>query len=198
VRGNWRSTQYCIATFYTAYCVKWAFGRMPEDSKILSAGRFKIIPPKGPQKWKLKINFHYISTVNVLYTAPYTDVFSDILLWICWYHRYLMSRLSLQVFYLWRHVLSTAPPFRSWWSNLEILFAPLHRSSLFIGGLRCQAIQTEHGPYIAERTPKEVYIVICLWLVPVQLPCPRVGHRQPGGDGHHSVGSPPTHQSYQF
>jgi hypothetical protein len=26
-------------------------------------------------------------------------------------HRYLMSRLSLQVFYLWRHVLSTAAPF---------------------------------------------------------------------------------------
>jgi hypothetical protein len=44
-----------------------------------------------------------------------------------------------------------------------MLFAPLHRSSPFIGGLRCQAIQTEHGPYIAERTQKAVYIVICLW-----------------------------------
>jgi hypothetical protein len=32
-----------------------------------------------------------------------------------------------------------------------------------MGGLRCQAIQTEHGPYIAERTQKAVYIVICLW-----------------------------------
>jgi hypothetical protein len=62
-------------------------------------------------------------------------------------HRYLMSRLSLQVFYLWRHVLSTPPLFILWWSNLEILFAPLHRSSPFTGGLRCQAIQTEHGPY---------------------------------------------------
>jgi hypothetical protein len=40
---------------------------------------------------------------------------------------------------------------------------PLHRSSPFIGGLRCQAIQTEHGPYIAERTQKAVYIVSCLW-----------------------------------
>jgi hypothetical protein len=50
-----------------------------------------------------------------------------------------------------------------WWSNLEILFAPLHRSSPFTGGLRCQAIQTEHGPYIAERIQKAVYIVICLW-----------------------------------
>jgi hypothetical protein len=27
-----------------------------------------------------------------------------------------------------------------------------HRSSPFIGGLRCQAIQTDHCPYIAERT----------------------------------------------
>jgi hypothetical protein len=78
-------------------------------------------------------------------------------------HIYLMSRLSLKVFYLWRNVLSTAPPpFILWWSNLEILFAPLHRSSPFIGGLRCQAIQTEHGPYIAERTQKAVCIVRCL------------------------------------
>jgi hypothetical protein len=48
--------------------------------------------------------------------------------------------------------------------KFRILFAPLHRSSPFIGGLRCQAIQTEHGPYIAERTKKAVYIVRCLWL----------------------------------
>jgi hypothetical protein len=74
-----------------------------------------------------------------------------------------MSRLNLQVFYLWRHVLSTAPPFILWGSNLEILFAPLHRSSPFIGGLRCQAIQMEHVLYIAERTQKAVYIVRCLW-----------------------------------
>jgi hypothetical protein len=73
-----------------------------------------------------------------------------------------MSRLSLQDFYLWRHVLSTGPPFILWWSNLEILFTPLHRSSPFIGGLRCQALQTEHGPCIAERTQKAVTIVICL------------------------------------
>jgi hypothetical protein len=74
------------------------------------------------------------------------------------YHRYMMNRLSIQLFYLWRHVLSTAPPFILWWSNLEMLFAPLHRSSPFIGG--CQAIQTEHGPYIAERTQKAVFIII--------------------------------------
>jgi hypothetical protein len=41
--------------------------------------------------------------------------------------------------------------------------APLHCSSPFIGELRCQAIQTEHGPYILERTQKAVYIVRCLW-----------------------------------
>jgi hypothetical protein len=29
----------------------------------------------------------------------------------------------------------------------------------FIGELRCQAIQAEHGPYIAERTQKAVYIL---------------------------------------
>jgi hypothetical protein len=44
-------------------------------------------------------------------------------------HRYLMTRLSLQVVYLWRHVSSTAPPFILWWWNLEILLGPLHRSS---------------------------------------------------------------------
>jgi hypothetical protein len=43
------------------------------------------------------------------------------------------SRLSLQVVYLWRHVSSTAPAFILWWSNLEIQFGPLHRSSPFIG-----------------------------------------------------------------
>jgi hypothetical protein len=79
-------------------------------------------------------------------------------------HRYLMTWLSLQVVYLWRHVSSTATPFILWWSILEILFGPLHRSSPFIGELRCQAIQMEHGlTYIAERTQNAVYIVRCLW-----------------------------------
>jgi hypothetical protein len=41
---------------------------------------------------------------------------------------------------------------------------PLQRSSPFIGGLRCKAIQTEHGPYIGERSQKAVYIVRCLWV----------------------------------
>jgi hypothetical protein len=82
-------------------------------------------------------------------------------------HRYLISRLSLQVVYLWHHVSSTAPLVILWWSNLEILFGPLHHSSPFIGELRCQAIQMEHGPYIAERTQKAVYIVRFLWGFPI-------------------------------
>jgi hypothetical protein len=93
--------------------------------------------------------------------------FSPWYLLLCWRHRYLMSRLSLQVFYLWRHVLSRSPPFILWWSNLEILFSPLHRSSPLAGGLRCRAIQTEHCPYtihIAERTQKAVHIMRYLWL----------------------------------
>jgi hypothetical protein len=93
-------------------------------------------------------------------------------------HRYLMTRLSLQVFYLWRLVSSTAPPLMLWWSNLEILlFGPLHRSSPFIGELPCQAIQTEHGPYITERTQKAVYIVRCLWCA----------HRNPVGYWEHQT-----------
>jgi hypothetical protein len=92
-------------------------------------------------------------------------------------HRYLMSRLSLQVVYLWRHVMSIAPPSTLWWSNLEILFSPLHRSSPFIGGLRCQAIQTEQCPYIAERTHKAVSIVRCqcYQLVQNQIAFQKVG-----------------------
>jgi hypothetical protein len=75
-----------------------------------------------------------------------------------------MNRLSLQVFYLWRHVFWQRRHLYYGGQNLEILLAPLYRSSPFIGELRCQAIQTEHGPYIAERTQKAVYIVRCLWV----------------------------------
>jgi hypothetical protein len=39
-------------------------------------------------------------------------------------HRYLVSRLSLQVFYLWRHLLSTAPPFILWWTNFRNTICP--------------------------------------------------------------------------
>jgi hypothetical protein len=42
------------------------------------------------------------------------------------------------------------------------IWPPPHRNSPFIGELRCQAIQMEHAPYIAERTRNAVYIVRCL------------------------------------
>jgi hypothetical protein len=48
-----------------------------------------------------------------------------------------------------------------WWSNLEILY--LLPSTAAQGELRCQAIQTEHGLYIAIRAQKAVYTVRCLW-----------------------------------
>jgi hypothetical protein len=75
------------------------------------------------------------------------DAFSTVYCTVLMYcnHRYLIPRLRLKVVYLWRHVSSTAPPFILWWWNLEILFAPLNRSSPFIGELRCKAIQMEHA-----------------------------------------------------
>jgi hypothetical protein len=39
------------------------------------------------------------------------------------------------------------------------IFPPPPQLSLHIGGLCCQAIQMEHGLYIAKRTQKAVYIV---------------------------------------
>jgi hypothetical protein len=42
------------------------------------------------------------------------------------------------------------------------IFPPPPQLSL-LGGLRCQAIQMEHDPYIAEITQKAVFIVRCLW-----------------------------------
>jgi hypothetical protein len=81
---------------------------------------------------------------------------------LVYHHRYLMSRFTLQGFYLWCHVLSTAPPFILWWPNLEILFVPVHHSFYFIRRLRCQPIQKEHSLYIAERTQKAGYNVRCL------------------------------------
>jgi hypothetical protein len=94
------------------------------------------------------------------------------------HHRYLMTRLSLQVVYLWDHVSSTAPPFILWWSNLELLFGPLHRSSPFIGELHALSSNSNGTrSYIAERTQNAVYIVRCLWFsryspFPFPLPLP--------------------------
>jgi hypothetical protein len=77
-------------------------------------------------------------------------------------HRYLMTRLSLQVFYLWRHVSATAPPPILWWSKFRNTICPpppqlsLHRRA----ALSSNSNGTQH---IAERTQKAVYIVRCLW-----------------------------------
>jgi hypothetical protein len=51
-------------------------------------------------------------------------------------------------------IVDSAAIYKKWWSNLEILFGPLHCSSPFIGELRCQAIQTEHGPLYSRENPK--------------------------------------------
>jgi hypothetical protein len=70
------------------------------------------------------------------------------------HHRYLMSRLSLQVFYLWRHVYCrhSAAIYIMVVKFRHTICPPPPQLSPFIGGLRCQAILTEHGPYIAERS----------------------------------------------
>jgi hypothetical protein len=62
--------------------------------------------------------FLYIFCVFVSLYLFILSIFS--LMFVCISHRYLMSRLRLQVFYVWRHVLSTAPLFILWWWNLEI------------------------------------------------------------------------------
>jgi hypothetical protein len=49
------------------------------------------------------------------------------------------------------------------------IWHPPPQLCLHIGELRCQAIQTEHGPCIAERTQKAVYIVRCLWAYDLTL-----------------------------
>jgi hypothetical protein len=69
------------------------------------------------KKCNSRISLHFLSVWAILNPHGATPVWVE-------NHRCLRSRLSLQVFYLWRPVLSTAPPFILWWSNLEILFAP--------------------------------------------------------------------------
>jgi hypothetical protein len=100
-----------------------------------------------------------------------------------------MTRLSLQVVYLWGHVSSTAPPFILWWSNLEILFGPLPRSSPCIGGLRCRGnANGTWSVYSRERIQKAVYIVRCLCLKPCSYFCrelfPSAEFRYVPGAGH--------------
>jgi hypothetical protein len=73
-------------------------------------------------------------------------------------HRYLMTRLSLKIVYLWRHVSSTAPPFILWWWNLEILYLPPSTVKLF----KWNTLLYSKDP---KRTQSAVYIVRCLWCI---------------------------------
>jgi hypothetical protein len=108
--------------------------------------------------------FGYPNQRKNLYLPYPTGAWNNVLQYNLWSnHRYLVSRFTLQDFFLCRHELSSAPPFILWWPNLEILHVPHHRS-YFIGGLRCQPIYKEHSLYIAERTRKAVTIVRCLWV----------------------------------
>jgi hypothetical protein len=97
------------------------------------------IAPKGLLLWVSAVIYSKISIENItsidsqtkekisLAPTPFSDETSLL------YNLCIMTRLSLKVVYLWRHVSSTAPPFILWWWNLEILFAPLNRSSPLIG-----------------------------------------------------------------
>jgi hypothetical protein len=62
-------------------------------------------------------------------------------------YRYLMSRLSLQsLLPVMLCIVDSAAIYIMVVKFINTI-SPLHRSSPFIGGLRCQAILTEHGPY---------------------------------------------------
>jgi hypothetical protein len=96
---------------------------------------------EGPKKIEICINIHARKLTTVCGTARRAQNRFCVCAWTI----DISYLKSLKVVYLWRHVSSTAPPFILWWWNLETLFAPLNRSSPFIGELRCQAIQMEHA-----------------------------------------------------
>jgi hypothetical protein len=82
-----------------------------------------------------------------------------------------MTRLSIKVVYLWRHVSYTAPPFILWWWNLDICTTcppqpqlSLHRRAAL------SSYSNRTRSYIAERTQSAVYIVRCLCSVPSPPP----------------------------
>jgi hypothetical protein len=85
-------------------------------------------------------------------------------------YRYLMSRLSLQVFYLWRHVFSTAPLFILWWSNLQILFGPpppqlsLHRRSALSGNSNgTRSVYSRENPKSSLYCKMSI-VLTCAWV----------------------------------
>jgi hypothetical protein len=152
-RKDWCPSRNDASPFFSHVCVLvWVLGGAP----------FFIRQIRVERRCKSGVPLPAAATTfdTELLALAETNGWTTAALYRYTYHRYLMTRLSIQVFYLWRHVLSTAPLFILWWSNLEILFSHLYRSSPFIRGLRCQAIQTEHGPYITERTPKAVYSIL--------------------------------------
>jgi hypothetical protein len=55
------------------------------------------------------------------------------------YRRYPMTNELTSLLPVTSCIVDSAATYILWWSNLEILFGPLHRSSPFIGELRCQA-----------------------------------------------------------
>jgi hypothetical protein len=80
-------------------------------------------------------------------------------------HRYLITRLSLQVVYLWRHVSSTAPPFILWWWNLETLLGPLHRSSPFKESWAVKLFKWNTVLYSRENPKRSLYCKMSVyWL----------------------------------
>jgi hypothetical protein len=72
-------------------------------------------------------------------------------------YRYLMGRLLFHSFHLWRHLLSTAPPFILWWWKFDLLFDPLPGTSSFLGRQRWQPIQMEHSLQIRGRGRSRYY-----------------------------------------
>jgi hypothetical protein len=99
-------------------------------------------PSWVPDSW-LGSHAIYFSLFSDQFIINIIIMFSD--------HRYIMGRLPLNGFYLWRHVLSTAPPFILWWWKFEILFEPLPHSSSFLWGQRWQPIQMGHSLHMRGR-----------------------------------------------
>jgi hypothetical protein len=66
---------------------------------------------------------------------------------------------TLQVFYMWRQIMSTAPPFLLWWPNLEILFCP--PPPQFLRHRRAALSNNSKGTQ-SVNTRKVVYNVRCM------------------------------------
>jgi hypothetical protein len=85
-------------------------------------------------------------------------------------HRYLMSRLSLQVFYLWRHVLSTQRRHLYYGGQIYKYYLP-PSTAVLPSYTRAALSSNSNGTRSVynRKTQKAVYIVICLWAWPSQI-----------------------------